>query len=289
MRKLLLLITGIMTAAILAGCTRKEDEGKVSLFNKRMIVGTDIAFDDITDFYYTKENINYNACYQRYRFYVEDGKHLFFHETRERKNEYGPCTEEDTVLIGTIELSDDQWSDFTDLVKGGTVTAREDSADSGSTGPWLYLYWTNDKSKYQQFAFESYGTEAEFEEFCLTLAPKNDTNDAMNEDNNAGGKPATLSFDSFDGGGPEFNVVIADEDIVSYTGKAKYYDADHEELCGAGYDEIITFTGLKPGETTAVIEERSPIADNLDHEYRITVDDELNVQIEQLSVKDINE
>ena len=54
MRKLLLMITGIMTAAMLAGCTTKEDEGEVSLFNKKMIVGTDIAFDDITDFYYSR-------------------------------------------------------------------------------------------------------------------------------------------------------------------------------------------------------------------------------------------
>lgn len=37
-----------------------------------------------------------------------------------------------------------------------------------------------------------------------------------------------------------------------------------------------------------IIEERSPIADNLDHKYRIVVDDELNIRIEQLSVKDIN-
>ena len=108
MRKLLRLITGIMTVAMLTGCTIKEDEGDVSMFSKKMIVGTDIAFDDITDFYYTEENINYDAYYQRYRFYVEDGNHMFFHETRERKNEYGPCTEEDTVQIGTIELSDDQ-------------------------------------------------------------------------------------------------------------------------------------------------------------------------------------
>ena len=174
-------------------------------------------------------------------------------------------------------------------MKGGTVTAREDSAESGGTGPWLYLYWTNDKSKYQQFSFESYATEAKFEEFCLTFAPKNATDDVLNEDSNAEEKMATLSFDSFDGGGPEFNVVIADEDIVSYSSKAKYNDPDHEELKGAGYDEIITFTGLKPGETTVVIEERSPIADNLDHKYRVTVDDELYVQIEQLSVRDINE
>ena len=104
-----------------------------------------------------------------------------------------------------------------------------------------------------------------------------------------GGKSASLSFESFDGGGPEFNVVIADERIVSYVSRSKYRDPNHEEMHGSGYDEIITYTGMKPGETTMIIEERSPIADNLDHKYRVTVDDELNVQIEQLSVKDINE
>ena len=108
-------------------------------------------------------------------------------------------------------------------------------------------------------------------------------------DNNPGGKTASLTLESFGGGGPEFNVVIADESIVSCDGDVKYDEPDHEEMDGAGYDEIFTFSGLKPGETTVVIEERSPIADNLDHKYRITVDDELNVQIEQLSVKDIIE
>ena len=109
------------------------------------------------------------------------------------------------------------------------------------------------------------------------------------KDNTPGGKTATLTFESFDGGGPEFHVVIADESIVSCDSDAEYDKPDHEEMNGAGYDEIITFTGLKPGETTVVIEERSPIADNLDHKYRITVDDELCVKIEQISVKDINE
>ncbi|MCR5107362.1 MAG: hypothetical protein K6B28_04290 [Lachnospiraceae bacterium] len=109
------------------------------------------------------------------------------------------------------------------------------------------------------------------------------------ENGSAGGKTASLSFESFDGGGPEFNVVIADESVVSFDSKAKYRDPDHEEMRGSGYDEIITFTGIKPGETTVIIEERSPIADNLDREYRVRVDDELNVQIEKLSVKDINE
>ena len=104
-----------------------------------------------------------------------------------------------------------------------------------------------------------------------------------------GGKTASLSFESFDGGGPKFNVVIADESIVSSSSESNYRDPNHEEMNGSGYDVIITFRGIKPGETTAIVEERSPIADNLDHKYRITVDDELNVQIEQLSVKDINE
>ena len=116
------------------------------------------------------------------------------------------------------------------------------------------------------------------------------TGDIVTDDNDdSGEKTASLSFESFDGGGPEFNVVIADESIVSYVSRSKYRDPDHEEMHGSGYDEIITFTGIKPGETTMIIEERSPIADNLDHKYRVTVNDELNVQIEQLSVKDINE
>ncbi|MCR4788148.1 MAG: protease inhibitor I42 family protein [Lachnospiraceae bacterium] len=118
-------------------------------------------------------------------------------------------------------------------------------------------------------------------------AHENTTPDESN--NNAGEKTASLSFESFDGGGPEFDVAVADESIVSYDSKTRYYSDDHEELCGAGYDKIFTFTGIKPGETTVLIEERSPIADNLDHTYKVTVDDELNVQIEQLSVKDINE
>ncbi len=106
---------------------------------------------------------------------------------------------------------------------------------------------------------------------------------------NSGGEKAKISFESFDGGGPEFKVLVSDEDIVSYETDVKYYSSDHEEMSGSGYDKIITFTGIKPGETTVVVEERSPIADNRDHKYRVTVDGQLNVQIEQLSVEEINE
>ena len=173
MRKILLIVIGIVLSAALFACGTAEDK-EVSLFHKEMIVGTDISYDDITDFYYTEENINFDAFYRRYRVYTEDGRHLFFHETRERKNQYGPCTEEDTVLTGTIELSDDRWLQFCDLVKGGKVRKREDPADSGDTGPWLYLYWKNDKSKYQQFSFGSYESEAKFKEYCVSLVSDKD-------------------------------------------------------------------------------------------------------------------
>ena len=169
MKRFLKITAYIVLMVLLSGCGKGEETESMSLFSSGKIVGRDIQKEDISDFYYTVSNINYDAYYQRYRFYVEDGKHIFFHETRERKNDYGPCTEDDTTLIGTVELTDDQWDEFYDIVSGGTVKAREESADSGGTGPWLYLYWTNDKAKIQQFSFETYGKQSEFEAYCKKL------------------------------------------------------------------------------------------------------------------------
>ncbi len=178
MNKLTALFILPVLAFALSACTAPDDKGtnfgdpgQWDDIGTGKTVGTDIQIEDITDFYYTVENINYDAFYQRYRFYVEDGKYLFYHETRQRKDDYGPCTENDTTSVGTVELTEDQWSGFYELVKGGSVTARKESADSGGTGPWLYLYWKNDQSKYQQFAFSSYATEQKFEEFCEALVP----------------------------------------------------------------------------------------------------------------------
>ncbi len=181
MKKTLFAVFVVLYVVLLTGCVAKEESTDMPLFNSVKTVGKDIPISDITDFYYTEENINYDAYYQRYRFYVEDGKHMFFHETRERKDDYGPCTEEDTTLTGTIELTDAQWSEFTEFVSGGTVKSREDSADAGGTGPWLYLYWKDDKGKYQQFAFDSYDTLARFEEFCLELASGDVASDTATE------------------------------------------------------------------------------------------------------------
>ena len=108
---------------------------------------------------------------------------------------------------------------------------------------------------------------------------------SQNEEENMDNK-AELSFESFDGGGPEFKVVLEDESIVSYESFRKYNNPDHEEMGGSGYLVKIRFTGLKQGETAMTIEERSPIADNLDHLYKLKVNEDLQVEIETLETKD---
>ncbi len=96
---------------------------------------------------------------------------------------------------------------------------------------------------------------------------------------------ASLTFESFDGGGPEFTAVLG-SGIVSYESRVNYSKPDHEEMTGAGYTVTYTFTGIEPGETELKIEERSPIADNLDHYYSVKVDEKLNVTIEHLRTED---
>lgn len=102
-----------------------------------------------------------------------------------------------------------------------------------------------------------------------------------------GGENAVLTFDSFDGGGPDFTVVM-DTDIVSYQKKTAYRDPNHAEMEGSGFDVIFTFAGEKPGEAQMVIEERSPIGWSLDHVYAVKVDEGLNVTITLLETRDLD-
>lgn len=101
-------------------------------------------------------------------------------------------------------------------------------------------------------------------------------------------KKATLSFDSFDGGGPSFSATAEDPSILSWTQNKKYWDRNHEQLNGAGFSVIFTFTGIKPGGTTLLIEERSPIAGNYDHIYAVTVAEDLSVTLEWTETRDLS-
>lgn len=110
-----------------------------------------------------------------------------------------------------------------------------------------------------------------------TAASVSETSLSGNDDTTA---DAQLSFDSFDGGGPEYNVVIDDSDVLSYTENRVYHQKDHEQLDGAGFDVIFTFKGLKQGETKITV---TNTIDDTAEVFSAKVDDGLNVIISELS------
>ena len=193
MKKLLYVAVCLLATLLLYGCIKGKPEessptGKdgsgtdatgmggtsestaVTLNSK--ITNRKIPVTDITDFYYNVENINFNAYYQRYRFYVEDGKFMFLHETRQIENDYGPTSEKDRTRYGVFELTEEEWLDFIALIQDGEVVARTESMETGDEGPRTYLYWKGDKGKYQEFSFPSYGVRQEFVAFCEALAER---------------------------------------------------------------------------------------------------------------------
>lgn len=134
---------------------------------RELTVGADVAFGDITDFYYTYNPSSFPPEYQRYRFYVEDGTRFFYHETRE--GDGWPLTEEDVTASGTAELTEAQWAQFCDCLNGGTVRDREEHLETGDAGPWLYLYWNGDAGECQEFSFASWEKREAFEALCEAL------------------------------------------------------------------------------------------------------------------------
>ena len=155
MRRILLPLA-VLTLVLALFCL----PGPAAAASDGITVGTDIAFDDITDFYY-----------QRYRFYAEDEKRFFYHETREGGG--WPQTEADITRSGTIELTEEQWSACCDLLNGGTASRREEHLDSGDAGPWLYIYWRGGETEGREFYFDQPGTVLAFEAFCAALAGQN--------------------------------------------------------------------------------------------------------------------
>ena len=130
-------------------------------------VGKDIGIEDVTDFYYTYSSSAFPPEYQRYRFYVEDGKHYFYHEKRE--GDTWPLREDHITICGTRILSDEEWQSFFEHLQGGTVQKRNEDVVDGDAGPWLYLYWKKDQGKYQEFSFASWNDRKAFEEYCIHL------------------------------------------------------------------------------------------------------------------------
>ncbi len=131
-------------------------------------VGKDIAEKDITDFCYTFDVPLEVSEYQRYRFWLEDGKKLFFHETR--RGGSWPLTEEYTVKSGTVALTDEEWAAFLSCLQDGMADAPDPEPVDGDSGPWMQLYWTGDEGRYREFSFASREKRAAFEYLCARLA-----------------------------------------------------------------------------------------------------------------------
>ena len=88
-----------------------------------------------------------------------------------------------------------------------------------------------------------------------------------------------LVFHSFDGGGPRFSAAAADPEIVSASLRTVRKTDPKSTETGSPFSVICTLTGLRPGKTNVTVEERSPIADNSDHIYTVTVGEDLGITV----------
>lgn len=137
------------------------------ILTRELTVGTDVSLSDVFDFYYTYDTSTNPPHYQRYRFYIDGKKYMFYHETRAGNT--CPLREKHITVSGSKELSEEEWLKFWNYIKGGTVKNREEHLESGASGPWLFLYWKGDHSRCQEFSFATLSDRHAFEEFCLKL------------------------------------------------------------------------------------------------------------------------
>lgn len=161
------MVVFIMAVAVIGGTYVLATHGGNLFSKKEYIVGSDIRQEAITDFYYTYDSSTNPPHFQRYRFFIEEGKPFFYHETREGNS--WPLQEEDISVSGKLALSEAEWDTFFGLMKDGVVKSREEDVSSGNAGPWLFLYWKNDQGKIQAFHFASWDIQKQFEAFCEEL------------------------------------------------------------------------------------------------------------------------
>ncbi len=151
-------------AAVLLTACGKEGNSKA------LTVGKDIAFSDITDFYYTYDSSVNPPEFLRYRFSASQGSYRFYYETR--GGDHWPLTESDVTESVVRDLSQEEWTAFLETVSGGTVTKRQEQTETGSAGPWLFVYWNGDGGERQVFSFESRDKQAAFQALCTELKNK---------------------------------------------------------------------------------------------------------------------
>lgn len=155
-----LVIPACILTALLSGCIS-------GILPLGKTVGKQIRDSDITEFYFTRSGSTNPPTFQRYKLYAEEGAHYFYHEKRE--GNHWPLIESDITETGKKQLTEEEWMAFYELLEGGTVKRRSESADAGGSGPWLYLYWKGDRYEEQEYTFVSYEKERAFEEACKEM------------------------------------------------------------------------------------------------------------------------
>ena len=90
----------------------------------------------------------------------------------------------------------------------------------------------------------------------------------------------TMTFSSFDGGGPEYSAEIEDGSIAEISREKKYDKPDHDEVDGAGYKVIYNITGKKPGKTRLTVSCTMRGDKEGDRVYEVTVAKNNKVTVE---------
>ena len=97
-------------------------------------------------------------------------------------------------------------------------------------------------------------------------------------------QPILLSFHSFEGGGPEFRLMMEKKGIFTWYSRKHYFQENHENLCGAGFNVEFSLYPLRMGEATAKILGDSPICPQPPQKIMVQVDENFGMKykIEEL-------
>ena len=160
----------------------------------------------------------------------------------------------------TITISEDKSFTFTE----GYLSSYLGHGEWFQEGARLFL--EEGESPFRRFVFMPtvdalFYLADESAAFPYVQAPDHARFNKVSQEN--GSVIADFTFQSFDGGGPEYSVRIDDPSVLSCT-KYHQYDAGSEGTPGASYTVIFTFVGLKPGETRVTVLEKSSSST---HEY----------------------
>ena len=203
-----------------------------------------------------------------------------------------PVVPEDAVYhVADWYVLDEQWADITELEAGKKYIVTVNLAVDEDAEIYLERFEFEDiwedylgtcyiNGELQEPGVGGYNIHYENRAFEISFKFEplgQEGGDTVNGD--ATGNEVVLSFDSFDGGGPEYTVTIEDETVATYKKAKVYRDENHDEMNGAAFDIKVTVTALAPGETLMTVVGSSPITGEEVYYYKIRVEEDLSITV----------